>query len=335
MSASMDLLTAPKRNSNAFITRTTSSDLSDPKRTGLNPRTTSDLNDPKRRMSRDEKKIAKKEEKLSSRLSDLVFLKATKLKRFSDAESWGSTQMTSLSENRSRKLLSKGDEGFQTLVDYNSQHLSRVYPKATRFDSSNFDPILYWFVGCQLVALNYQTNSPPMWINYAKFEENAHSGFNLRRFNFIPANTFGGAGAVAKGKTNPESLERFSRPMPQFQNLRLEMFGGRFFPVCSALYFVIQLFDGESEAFRFKSDPVANSFAPDINFENLIPVSDTANSYLAISVWSSNNVNIAHWCGGLEMLRQGYRVLEMLDSNNKPIAKKMCHTLIRLQFGSV
>lgn len=40
---------------------------------------------------------------------------------------------------------------------YNKQQLSRIYPKGTRVDSSNYMPQLFWNVGCQLVALNFQT----------------------------------------------------------------------------------------------------------------------------------------------------------------------------------
>jgi phosphatidylinositol phospholipase C, delta len=35
---------------------------------------------------------------------------------------------------------------------------TRVYPKGTRFDSSNYSPMPGWAVGAQLVALNFQTN---------------------------------------------------------------------------------------------------------------------------------------------------------------------------------
>lgn len=48
---------------------------------------------------------------------------------------------------------------------YNKQQLSRIYPKGTRVDSSNYMPQLFWNVGCQLVALNFQTLGegwPPM-----------------------------------------------------------------------------------------------------------------------------------------------------------------------------
>ena len=42
-------------------------------------------------------------------------------------------------------------------VNYNKRQLSRVYPKGTRLESSNFMPQVYWNAGCQLVALNFQT----------------------------------------------------------------------------------------------------------------------------------------------------------------------------------
>lgn len=40
---------------------------------------------------------------------------------------------------------------------YNKKQLSRIYPKGTRVDSSNYMPQLFWNVGCQMVALNFQT----------------------------------------------------------------------------------------------------------------------------------------------------------------------------------
>ena len=35
--------------------------------------------------------------------------------------------------------------------------MSRIYPKGTRMDSSNYSPQPFWNAGCQMVALNYQT----------------------------------------------------------------------------------------------------------------------------------------------------------------------------------
>lgn len=44
------------------------------------------------------------------------------------------------------------------MCSFNTAHLSRIYPAATRINSSNYNPAYYWMYGCQMVALNYQTN---------------------------------------------------------------------------------------------------------------------------------------------------------------------------------
>lgn len=44
-----------------------------------------------------------------------------------------------------------------TQHSYNKRQMSRVYPKGTRMDSSNYMPQMFWNAGCQMVALNFQT----------------------------------------------------------------------------------------------------------------------------------------------------------------------------------
>ncbi|GFW13447.1 1-phosphatidylinositol 4,5-bisphosphate phosphodiesterase gamma-1 [Trichonephila clavipes] len=43
------------------------------------------------------------------------------------------------------------------MVKYHRLQFSRVYPKGSRIDSSNYDPVKMWNAGVQMVALNYQT----------------------------------------------------------------------------------------------------------------------------------------------------------------------------------
>ncbi len=46
---------------------------------------------------------------------------------------------------------------FCQFFSYNKRQISRIYPKGTRVDSSNYMPQIFWNAGCQLVALNFQT----------------------------------------------------------------------------------------------------------------------------------------------------------------------------------
>ena len=45
-----------------------------------------------------------------------------------------------------------------TFDTYHLSQFSRVYPKGTRVDSSNYDPTPMWNAGVQMCALNYQTS---------------------------------------------------------------------------------------------------------------------------------------------------------------------------------
>ena len=58
--------------------------------------------------------------------------------------------------------------------------VSRVYPKAQRVDSSNYNPMSIWSVGSQMAALNFQTGDKPMQVpNQSNF---LHRTVSFRRF---------------------------------------------------------------------------------------------------------------------------------------------------------
>ncbi|GIY42879.1 1-phosphatidylinositol 4,5-bisphosphate phosphodiesterase [Caerostris extrusa] len=60
------------------------------------------------------------------------------------------------------------------------RQMSRIYPKGTRADSSNYMPQIFWNAGCQMVALNFQTSDLPMQLNQGKFEYNGGCGYLLK-----------------------------------------------------------------------------------------------------------------------------------------------------------
>ncbi|MBN3315502.1 PLCB1 phosphodiesterase, partial [Atractosteus spatula] len=63
---------------------------------------------------------------------------------------------------------------------YNKLQLSRIYPKGTRVDSSNYMPQVFWNAGCQLVALNFQTIDLSMQLNLGMYEYNGKCGYRLK-----------------------------------------------------------------------------------------------------------------------------------------------------------
>ncbi|NXB97731.1 PLCB2 phosphodiesterase, partial [Orthonyx spaldingii] len=85
--------------------------------------------------------------------------------------------ISSFTEMKACDLLGKFPMQF---VEYNKRQLSRIYPKGTRMDSSNYQPQMFWNVGCQMVALNFQTMDVPMQQNMALFEFNGQCGYLLK-----------------------------------------------------------------------------------------------------------------------------------------------------------
>ncbi|KAJ1528678.1 hypothetical protein ONE63_007072 [Megalurothrips usitatus] len=65
-------------------------------------------------------------------------------------------------------------------VNYNKRQMSRIYPRGTRADSSNYMPQVFWNAGCQMVSLNFQTSDLPMQLNQGKFEYNGNCGYLLK-----------------------------------------------------------------------------------------------------------------------------------------------------------
>ncbi|XP_072283273.1 1-phosphatidylinositol 4,5-bisphosphate phosphodiesterase eta-2 isoform X2 [Pyxicephalus adspersus] len=119
----------------------------------------------------------KKTMKLSRALSDLV--KYTKSVGVHDVEtevscSW---QVSSFSETKAHQILQQKPAQF---VRFNQHQLSRIYPSSYRVDSSNYNPQPFWNAGCQLVALNYQSEGRMLQLNRAKFNSNGNCGYVLK-----------------------------------------------------------------------------------------------------------------------------------------------------------
>ncbi len=106
-------------------------------------------------------------------------------------------EVASLNENQAKKLCRKQPT---QLIAYARPHVIRTYPAGMRIDSSNFNPLVFWTFGIQMVALNYQTTGEnvstvysrlhsycdceisdiPMAINSAMFEQNGNAGYLLK-----------------------------------------------------------------------------------------------------------------------------------------------------------
>ncbi|KAI2497087.1 Phosphatidylinositol-specific phospholipase C [Fragilaria crotonensis] len=109
------------------------------------------------------KKQGKAKEKTIEELAQMTLLHGGKYKNWESSLASPPSHMHSISEAKITKLVNKG--GAMEWRLYNGTHMTRTYPAGTRVDSSNYNPILAWSMGCQIVAMNFQAADSPLFLN--------------------------------------------------------------------------------------------------------------------------------------------------------------------------
>ncbi|OMO90442.1 C2 calcium-dependent membrane targeting [Corchorus olitorius] len=81
--------------------------------------------------------------------------------------------------------LSLGEQKFEKaiashgtdVVRFTQRNILRIYPKGTRVNSSNYNPLIGWMHGAQMVALNMQGYGKSLWLMHGMFRSNGGCGY--------------------------------------------------------------------------------------------------------------------------------------------------------------
>ena len=92
--------------------------------------------------------------------------------------------ISSLNEEKVSKLLKEREKD---IIDFHRRYLTRIFPAGKRVDSSNYDPIDAFNAGAQMIALNVQTADIPLLLYFGKFIENGgkNCGYVLKPSFFL------------------------------------------------------------------------------------------------------------------------------------------------------
>lgn len=215
--------------------------------------------------------------------------------------------VSSFTELKAYELLSKASMQF---VDYNKRQMSRVYPKGTRMDSSNYMPQMFWNAGCQMVALNFQTMDLPMQQNMALFEFNGQSGYLLKH-EFMRR---------LDKQFNPFSVDRIDVVVAT--TLSITIISGQFLSERSVRTYVeVELFGlpgDPKRRYRTKLSPTANSINPvwkeePFIFEKIL-MPELAS--LRIAVMEEGSKFLGHRIIPINALHSGYHHLCLRSESN-------------------
>ncbi|KAH8303730.1 hypothetical protein KR018_008971 [Drosophila ironensis] len=122
--------------------------------------------------------------RVAKEMSDLIiYFRSVPFREYA----WIFQEMSSFPETKAEKQFFQQNP--QLFLTYHRHQISRVYPKGQRLDSSNFNPLPFWNVGSQMIALNYQTGDKAMQLNQAKFRTNGQCGYVLKP-SFMQSESF-------------------------------------------------------------------------------------------------------------------------------------------------
>ena len=252
-------------------------------------------------------------------LSDLVnYVEPVKFKSFDESlEKDRNCEMSSFSEVRGLVLLQHEGAKF---IRYNSSHTSRIYPAGSRISSSNYMPQIYWNVGCQMVALNYQTPDLPMLINQSKFELGGNCGYILK------------PDVLRVEKSDRSVLEPFTQTPPEHSiptNCGLRIISAHFLgPVQSELMVQCEVFGLPADTCRRRGREYMSRFAHYngvralwdeekwILFEGIF---SQELALLKVNVMDESGTVLAHRILPVSLLQNGYRHIYLRDRYNLPL----------------
>ncbi|XP_066510277.1 1-phosphatidylinositol 4,5-bisphosphate phosphodiesterase beta-2 [Hoplias malabaricus] len=217
--------------------------------------------------------------------------------------------ISSFVETKGESLISKSAVEF---VEYNKRQMSRIYPKGTRMDSSNYSPQPFWNAGCQMVALNYQTMDFPMQLNMALFEFNGRTGYLLKHDLL---------------RRNDKKFDPYTDRIDTIvaNTLTIKVYSGQFLAdknVKTAVEVeVIGLPGDPKRKFRTKWSPVPNAINPVWNeepfvFEKIL-CPDMAS--LRIVAYEEGGKFIGHRIIPIDAIQSGFHHICLRSESNMPL----------------
>ena len=255
---------------------------------------------------------------ISPKLADLTLLGSSKLRYFEESLLLPVNNMHSISEGKMMQLLTNdaSDNAYQ-FTEFNKNHLTRVFPsrqKKLRQHSTNFNPVLPWSLGCQIVSMNQQVCDAFVLVNDGRFRANGSCGYVLKPSSMLSMNN---------NRNVPKTQATWQFKILSGYNLpktRKKAFAG-----CVNPRVRITLYDGgATDQVVYISETVKKNGLNPIwdedkgtTFEN---IKDPDSAIIMLSVWDFNGDGaedfIAAGAVPISCMRQGYRSVPLFDVNH-------------------
>jgi len=218
------------------------------------------------------------------------------------------------------------------LILFSQRNIVRVYPFGLRFNSSNYNPLVSWTHGAQMVAFNMQGYGRPLWLVQGFFRANGGCGY-VRKPRFLLETENG------QGLFNPTDI----RPVKTKLKVKvltglgwLERFGKHHFDRFSPpdFYTRVGIAGVPADTIMKKTKTVEDDWTPNWESQFEFPLTLPELALLRVEVhefdMSDKDDFGGQTCLPIPELKTGYRCLQLFDK--KGVAYQGVRLLVHLEF---
>uniref|UniRef100_A0A8C0G1E2 Phosphoinositide phospholipase C n=1 Tax=Chelonoidis abingdonii TaxID=106734 RepID=A0A8C0G1E2_CHEAB len=256
--------------------------------------------------------------KLAKELSDIViYCKSVHFQGFDNTTSPRPFyEMSSFTESKAQKLVQESGTSF---IHHNIRHLSRVYPAGWRTDSSNYNPVDLWNVGCQIIALNFQTPGPEMDIYQGRFQDNGFSGYVLKPHFLRDKQSKFNPKSITEGIISGQQLPKVNKSKNSIVDPRVtvEVHG-------------VQRDNGKKQTKVIENNGFNPKWDEEFGFDIDVPELALVRFVVEDFDVSTKNDFIGQYTIPFTCLKQGYRHIHLLTKNGDPYPSAMLFVHINI-----
>ncbi|KAG6551609.1 hypothetical protein Mapa_006688 [Marchantia paleacea] len=225
----------------------------------------------------------------------------------------------SLSEPQLEKVAEKKPSA---LIKFTEKNLLRIYPYGLRFNSSNYNPLVAWSHGAQMVAFNMQGYGRPLWLVHGFFKANGGCGY-VRKPKFLFPTENGGQEFDPRVPKSPVVTLKVKAIMGLGW---LERFGKHHFDNFSPpdFYVKIAIAGLPGDVKKSKTNAIEDEWIPRWEAEFVFPISVPELALLRVEVHEYDMTDKDDFggqtCIPLSEIKQGLRCLPLNDKKGNPLA---------------
>ncbi|XP_057714453.1 1-phosphatidylinositol 4,5-bisphosphate phosphodiesterase delta-1b [Corythoichthys intestinalis] len=276
-----------------------------------------------------EEEIKKKKLKLARELSNMViYCKSVHFNGFEDART--NLSFYEMSSFKEKKAVTLAEESANAFINHNVDKLSRIYPAGSRTDSSNYNPVPLWNTGCQIVALNFQTNCEDMDLNQGKFLVNGKSGYILKPAYLRKRDTEFDPITLTRGEWLKHKLLHVmvisAQQLPKINNKKSSIVD----PLVKVEVYGVPADTSAKETCVVENNGFNPAWNENFQFDVYVPELALVRFLIEDHDSTSGNEFVAQYTIPLNSLKMGYRHVPLLDKTGHvvPAAALFVHVMV-------